>query len=508
MYRVFLVDDEPFIIEGLYDLIDWSSLGLEIVGYASNGKQAREAMLKLPVDILMTDISMPVMGGLELIREIRNESRHMKIVILSGYNEFDYLKQGMTMGIENYLLKPVNVQELIATLRNTVDKLNEDSAAPVRQAQDITIIKDAILYRWLTNQISMRELEERASLLQIDISAPYFMAAIVVTPRMEQRLAENVYATARQLKLHGVDAVPLRNNDGDIVIVFSMCDREEGKRSAVRTLQQWIAQWPDRTIRIAIGQATPSAENAHESYAKALRAQDYMLVYPEQDMIDYEQLPAGHDQNPIFPINWEAYAKLLFAKNQAALSALIDADFKQILASEGITPEFVRSVVTEMIVRFKTELKEFKRHDEPEPYRGALAGIAAAETIEQLIDIVKQTAAATIDHLGWEVRSPIINQILQHIHESYADVMSLKGLGQQYNIHPVYLGQLFHKETNENFTEYINKYRITKAKQLLRDNSRKVQDIAREVGYWETGYFYKQFKKYVGVSPTDYRELL
>jgi two-component system response regulator YesN len=87
----------------------------------------------------------------------------------------------------------------------------------------------------------------------------------------------------------------------------------------------------------------------------------------------------------------------------------------------------------------------------------------------------------------------------------YPEDMSLKSLGQQYNIHPVYLGQLFHKETNVSFTDYINKYRIERAKALLRETPMKVQDIAREVGYWETGYFYKQFKKYVGISPTDYK---
>ena len=98
-----------------------------------------------------------------------------------------------------------------------------------------------------------------------------------------------------------------------------------------------------------------------------------------------------------------------------------------------------------------------------------------------------------------------MSQVLQHIEKHYAEELSLKLLGAHYHLHPVYLGQLFHKETGETFAEYINKYRIERAKEQLRSSNLKVHEIARNVGYWETGYFYKQFRKYVGISPTDFK---
>ena len=101
----------------------------------------------------------------------------------------------------------------------------------------------------------------------------------------------------------------------------------------------------------------------------------------------------------------------------------------------------------------------------------------------------------------------LLRQVLHYIDQSYNEDISLKTLGALYNIHPVYLGQLFHKEVNQSFTDYINWYRIEKAKELLKHSPMKVQEIARCVGYWETGYFYKQFKKYVGISPTEYKGL-
>ena len=133
MFKVFLVDDEPFIIEGLYDLVKWPDYGMEIVGHALNGAAALEAMKGLDLDILITDISMPVMGGLSLIPQAQKRYPELKVIILSGYNEFDYLKEGMRLGIENYLLKPINIVEMKATLANVAAKLNEGRTDKLRQ---------------------------------------------------------------------------------------------------------------------------------------------------------------------------------------------------------------------------------------------------------------------------------------------------------------------------------------------------------------------------------------
>jgi Response regulator containing CheY-like receiver domain and AraC-type DNA-binding domain len=116
-------------------------------------------------------------------------------------------------------------------------------------------------------------------------------------------------------------------------------------------------------------------------------------------------------------------------------------------------------------------------------------------------------AERCVDSLAMDVRSPVVRQVLNEIEEHYADELSLKTLGTRFHIHPVYLGQLFQKEIGESFTEHINKYRIEQAKRLLKTSSLKVHDIARQVGYWETGYFYKQFKKFVGVSPSEFKGL-
>lgn len=511
MYRVFLVDDEPFIIEGLYEAMDWSALGLEIVGHADHGKHALEQLERVPADIMITDISMPVMNGLECIRHVRQIHPDIKVIILSGYDEFDYLKQGMSLGIENYLLKPVNIAEMHATLSSTVDKLNSVAKTEPRlHPQDISILKDNVLYRWLTNQISPAELEERAEALELDLRMPYVMVAVVRSRLLQADVYEHV---DRQLASRP-GAIRFKDIHGDTVIVFKVeqPDAEQIKSSleAIRTTWHESGLGSGEPLGITLGSLQPAADRAPLSYVHAQQAQEYFLVYPNSRILEYEELPTHVGKaRQAYILDWSRYARLLLDKNKAGLTAMIEEDFAKLSQLEGVTPEQVHSFVIELLIRFKTELESIKlEEDRMAWFHEGMERVLQAGTGEELVQAMQDVAVASVQTLEHDVKSPIVHQVLSLIHESYADTLTLKSLGAQYHIHPVYLGQLFAKETGESFTDYINRYRIERAKELLKSCHLKVHEIARKVGYWESGYFYKQFKKYVGVSPTDYKELL
>jgi two-component system response regulator YesN len=153
-------------------------------------------------------------------------------------------------------------------------------------------------------------------------------------------------------------------------------------------------------------------------------------------------------------------------------------------------------------------IKEIRSEMERELIAQGLNEIHRANSLPGLSAAVMQTAGSIIELLDRELKSPVVNQVLNYIEKSYSEDLSLKKLGFMFNIHPVYLGQLFHKMTGDSFAEYLNRYRIEKAKEQLRSTNNKVHEIARSVGYWEMGYFYKQFKKYVGISPTEFKGLL
>ncbi|WP_310831451.1 response regulator transcription factor [Paenibacillus pedocola] len=507
MYKVFIVDDEPFIIEGLYDIVDWAGMGMEIVGRAENGQEALEALSSLRADILITDISMPMMNGLDLIRAVRGLQPGLKVIILSGYDEFGYLKEGMTLGIENYLLKPINLEEFKATLNNTVEKLHMSRVEDERNAHSISILRDNIMYRWLRGQIGPNEFRERSELLRIQLDKPLLLAALL---RPKAGTGGELLAAAADA-LGGEGSVVLfQDMDGDIVLLHGLSEYQLGKEAADRCHERLLEQLSSfEPLRLSLGTVVETEERAAESYAQAKKAQEYFMLFPERNVIRYEEIEhRSEGDGREITLNWEQVQKLILAKDKETLLQWIDERFEQLRHMEGVTPEMLQDFSMEWMIRFKMQLKEIRHCEEPELYQEGFRRLRETASIHEWISILKEAASLTVDLLIRDVKSPVVQQVLNFIHESYADELSLKTLGAQFNIHPVYLGQLFSKELGDTFTEYINRYRIEKAKELLRTTPYKVHEIARNVGYWETGYFYKQFKKYMGISPTEYKGLV
>lgn len=291
MYKVFIVDDEPFIIEGLYDILDWSSFDMEIVSHAGNGQAALNALSAQPVDILITDISMPFMNGLDLIREARQLQPDIKVIILSGFNEFEYLKEGMQLGIENYLLKPINVEELESTLRNTASKLDHALSPQTDDAYGVQILKDNILHRWLTGQIAAAEFEERAQFLNLSLDAPDVAVAILRTKGEVSGMFERVEGMLKEKSYVNV----FHDIDGDIVIVANVHAGEDEKKKFMECLQALSAALCEThpAVLIGAGSLMRGLHHAPASYQEAKKALQYVMIYPDLKVIDHALLEKG-----------------------------------------------------------------------------------------------------------------------------------------------------------------------------------------------------------------------
>ena len=178
MYRVIIADDEPVIRRGLRETIEWDALGLEIAGEAADGTEALELIREIRPEILITDIRMPEMDGIQLIREVRELEMNVKITILSGYSDYDYLKAAIRLGVDNYLLKPIDNDELIANLRNTVSEIEKEAAASLQIRQGTNLLRSNTLRRLVAGYISQEELREKAEFLHIPLDAAHYLCAV------------------------------------------------------------------------------------------------------------------------------------------------------------------------------------------------------------------------------------------------------------------------------------------------------------------------------------------
>jgi len=525
LFNVFIVDDEPLILEGLHAILNWNALDLNIVGEAENGEEALELIAEenLRVDILLTDISMPEMDGLELMRRLKEKNPRLRCIVLSGYNEFIYVKEAIRIGIENYLLKPINREELQQTLVNTVEQLLRDQSDRLLD-DEIQHLKDNLWFRWLTRRMTLDEWTSRADLLHMKMPAPHAAVVLIKTvhPSCED---EEIHGSERAalvrremedgLNLEGVPSICLINLDDDLIAVCGL--PSTGKEMLLRlreTLERQARRLEDvHAIRplVLIGSVQSGIVQIPDSYQHAQEALSLTLLDPERIVWGYDEKPADVPTVRIAFSPDSEYTRLLAANDLEALLEMIDQDMEACLRIEGVTPSQLRNAALERCHSMIRMLREAQTSltGDGEDYRDINERIFQAATPKRLADCVKLIARNVAEALNDRSSvSPIIKQILQHIHTHYSEELSLKLLGQLYHTHPVYLGQLFHKETSQTFSDYVNRYRIGKAKELLAESNLKTQSIANKVGFWDSNYFYKQFKKYSGVSPTEYRTML
>ncbi|MDT2265525.1 response regulator [Paenibacillus larvae] len=238
MRSVFLVDDEPFILEGLQTIMEWEKLGLKVVGHDSNGEKAFAFLKDHPVDLLITDIRMPKMDGLELIKQMKLIHGKMKFIILSGHHDFNYLKQGMKLGIENYILKPINIEELESTLLKINEKWEEEMSLSYSRQEDRDILRLNILSRWVTNNISQEELNHRSQILRIPLDYDsYTVAVLRLLSDPDEELEEGheyygivvkAYLVSREVVNSQESVICFYDSDYDLVLIFG------GERKLIR----------------------------------------------------------------------------------------------------------------------------------------------------------------------------------------------------------------------------------------------------------------------------------
>ena len=526
MYKVFLVDDEPFILEGLSMILNRINSEISIVGQAENGEEAFLYLQSYPVDILITDIKMPKMNGIELIRRIKSLDQGTRFIVLSGYDDFEYVKQGIHLGIENYLLKPVNVQELRSTLENTIEKMKKDEQNQYKSRyikKDFEILRENILYRWMKNTINGEELRERAALLHIDLECKGYQVAILrfwFDQETTKQVIQRVYHTCDNYLSQYPYLLWFQDIQGQIVVIFF---QKEEKRvfsqiqyqEIFTPLLQEIKKYVTMDPLVTIGKQVFSYASVWESYQGALESQKYRWIFFDQTIIDQKEtelkLNREYKKHKTgYIVDFNHFSNLLIGGDIKEVEAFIKEVFSQIKARCRTMVMNIQSIITELLltIEYTTYCLQLQ-HVLPLPsYEQVLSYFLEARNLDELEKLVKEMALKLVEQVSKppRIQSPVVRQVIQFTLENYKEDLSLKMLGNMFNVNSVYLGQLFKKDTGKNYIQYLHCLRMQKAKYLLLNSTLKIHQIALSIGYSDVNYFYRMFKKYVGISPSEVRE--
>lgn len=520
--RVMIVDDEAVIRDGLRTFIDWEAAGFDEVVDAKNAMEAMEKMERNLPDLIITDIFMPEMSGLDFAKKIRERYPSIRFVILTGYEKFEYAKEAIEIGVAKYMVKPIFPEELKQVVESLRDEIlqerrmriwNENAARRLNQYKPI--VEENFWRDALEGAIpTRRQFEARAQAGDLEASYPIYACTAIRICRPEQvysRYGENELPLARFAirniveEIHGSAVIHvLDHSDTELLCLLS---RPVGAEAWGRT-----AEAIERTLKIAvgIGGGRPRRDpmELRGAAAEALESTRYLALMDRTGFIRWEDVPSRNRERIEYPYEEEKeLLETIRYRGRPGESAL--APFLGKLSAQNPAPEEIRLAFVQLLAAVYRLADELGVDNIPS-YSESVARLEKLSSYQQMkallqelfAGIAESKDAGQADYVGG-----LVERARQLIEEKFRDsALSVAQIAHVLCITPNYLSRIFHQKTGTTCVEYITECRLEEAKRLLRKTELKNYEIAEKVGYANPYYFSFMFKKNVGCSPSEYRE--
>ncbi|MBR0367188.1 MAG: response regulator transcription factor [Clostridia bacterium] len=512
MYRVIIVDDEPMIRRGLRETIEWDSLGLEVAGEAADGVEALRLVRAIRPEILITDIRMPGMDGLELIQEVRKLNYEVKITILSGYSDYSYLKAAIRLGVDNYLLKPIDNDELISNLKNAVGEIEREAVIDLQIRQGSELLRSNTLRRLVNGNISAEELREKAEFLKLSLYAESYVCAVCSLSR--QLPTDRREALFKALTEDaGEKLMPFIDADGSLALLAACDGSPDDRIQLQRTLELVVsraAREGEPTLMIGVGQPVERLEDIPRAYQSAKESLEYGAFLKNSGVIWYDGVPeATLPVHAYDRIDMEKLKGFIRRGDPNGLKDYLDQELTAVTAEAAPSVNQVRNLLMHIAVRMTDCFRELYggmnafREPRDFDYAQLFTLRRFSDMRAWLFKLCDELFARNESVLGKS--ASVVGYALAYINQHYREGVTLKQVAAECHINTSYLGQVFHKETGSAFTDYVNALRIKEARRLLNNPTLKVYEVAEQVGFTDYHYFLKIFKKVTGITPSDLR---
>ena len=518
MYRIIIIDDEPQIRKGLCSIIDWAEYGVEIVGEAANGIEALELIKEHHPDIVLTDIAMPVLDGLQLIEKMNQLPNIPKVIILSGFDTFEYVRKSLRLGANNYLLKPVDSEELQNTLSEVITSIDATAEKKFQFQESMQILRNNTLNRLLRDKIGYRELQEKCELLDITLRSNNMRIGIL-RPILDSCDSESEWPVYPSIEL----CMPIMNqyvqsylviDSNDNIVIILKNEKNKYKDASLLSLLNNCASKIKSEFGISclvsLGPLATSYKDIPSSYEKALKMLDFKQAWGDKNF-DVSSILLIHD-TVVAAFDPSILSEYIEQRNGPELTRAIHSFFADTLPSQNILdPMVIKYHLTELVTCAMQTVR--KCHVAPadihiiEKKTYALVNSSLSmKNIEAEMCKLMDFIMDRVESVSSGSYSLIVQNAVRYIQQNYIDInLSLKTLSNQMNVNAAYLGRRFSLETGEYFSNYLNNIRIRSAQKLLNTTSLKASEIAEIVGFANISYFYTVYKKILGQSPSNDR---
>lgn len=534
--KVFLVEDEMVIRRGIKNSIDWEKEGYIFCGEASDGELAYPMIIKEKPDILITDISMPFMDGLELCKLVKKELPNIKILILSGYDEFDYAKEAIRLGVTEYLLKPISSGKLLEALNGVSESIRREKEDKdlVRKymeemRENTEHEKQKFFEQMIAGNLSMADALETGKKYEMNLSAGmYNLLLFRFTLGKENRksgelLGEAEYAIEKLTERLEYVFEFQRGVEGWAFLL--MADNEEQMSERVKELSKDLEEIMKNYSTIAyfggIGQPVARLRELEESFREAERALAARFTMELNRIISVEDIRMAQNVDTLDDIEITSFGEIektrtmleKFLNNGAEdeidefvdvyINELPEENLKSVLMRQYIIMD---AYIVMMSFCEKIEGIEGEMQAQSEELKNSMKTIQTLEEIKNYIRMLLKKIIGVRDTISGRRYSDIIEIAKDQIRKTYmSDEISLNTIAAEVGMSPSYFSSIFSKEMGKTFVEYLTEIRMDRAKELLMCSSMKTSEIGYEVGYKDPHYFSYIFKKTQNCTPKEFR---
>lgn len=533
MLKVFLVEDELVIREGLRDNIPWEQYGFKLAGEASDGEMALPLIRKIKPDVLITDIKMPFMDGLSLSEIVKEEFPKIRIIIISGYDDFEYARQAIATGVEQYLLKPITraaLRKVLLELKDKIEQEQEQKDYQIQYQDEMQEFEQFSLRRFfekvLDGKLTVKEIYEESSALSLNLTAScYNLLLFSVYEKSEgssveyrERLVRKQEEVFHYFLRHPQYILFRLNVNGYGVLIKSEeSQMEELTENALAHMQKiCTAREARMEWYVAVGEPVARLSLLPQCFKQVNHYFAYRFMMPSMHIFSESTLKGqltdleGETISDVdfMQMDPEIIRDFLARGSDKEIPDFVDSYLKNI--HNALKSRMFRSYVVlnirfavvaflESIVAAQAEYKEEMErimeivHEEDGEVSGYFAGML-------------RTAIALRDQINSYQGGKMLKKALDYIDDHYdKDTLSLNSVAENIGMSANYLSGIFSQNMQKTFVEYVTEKRIEKAKKLLRHTDKASGEIAREVGYKDAHYFSFVFKKLQGCSPREYR---
>jgi two-component system response regulator YesN len=533
MYKLLLVDDEEEVRQNMISRIKWEDYGFELIGEAQNGLEALEIVEKIIPDVVITDIKMPFMDGLELSKALRKKYPTIKIVIVTGFDEFEYAQKALNLNVIEYLLKPVsleNIAELLLKMKTLIDEeiSQREDMKSLREyyVSSLPILKEKFLTTLVTSNLTKEEIMEKCKNYNISLEGKYFAAAVIGIDKDFKKLGDtDNSAEASELNkfavLNVANEIGSQNGKNNIfmhmdqvVLIIAYNEEESYSNRILYTLEnirQSIEKFFKFTITIGLGNVVDRVSDIFKSYQNAVSALDYRLVIGNNRVIWIEDIEPAAKVNINFDegVEHEISNAIKFGTEEE-IEKTINNIFAKLFDVHASFKDYQIYLLEMLIAILKvakspdTNLEEIFGEK-----RNLFEELNSFYNLNQVRDWfihISVQIMKTIRKNRQETSTLLVEKAKDYIKTHYSDNdITINEVCNFLHISPTYFSFIFKRETEMTFTGYLTQVRMEAAKELLRTTNMKLFAIAEKVGYSEPNYFSYSFKRYFGVSPKEYR---